>query len=184
MRPLTTAAALLLAGIAAFPFAQPRQVAGGAAPVPATTGLIVGTFDSRAVAIAYVRSDAFDARLKAMRAELSEAQTAGNDARVAELETLGQTMQSAIHQQGFGTAPVDDILATIEERLPAIAEEAGVDVIVSKWALAWERPGAAFVDMTRVMAGQFDPDDETLEVIRQVLDSDPVPAEQLSQFDD
>ena len=39
----------------------------------------------------------------------------------ADLNALGPAMQQRFHHQGFGGAPVDDILARIEDRLPAIA---------------------------------------------------------------
>ena len=109
-------------------------------PEPAPR-VVVGTFDSRAIAVAYIRSDANAELLYQMRAEvesaLAEARAAGDDARVAELEQRGPALQRKYHEQGFSTAPVDDILVHVEDRLAHIAKEAGVDVLVSKWALAY-----------------------------------------------
>ncbi len=135
----------------------------------------VGTFDSRAVAIACVRSDAFADRMRALHAELDQARTAGDEKRVAELEAMGPAMQKQIHGQGFGTAPVDDIIARIEDELSGIAKEAGVDVIAPKWALAYRRPAAKFVDVTDRLAAELDPDAETLKVIRETVASEPIP---------
>ena len=75
----------------------------------------MGTFDSRAVAVAYVRSDAFADSMRALQADLERAKTAGDEERVAELEAMGPAMQKRIHAQGFGTAPVDDVVARIED---------------------------------------------------------------------
>lgn len=139
----------------------------------------VGTFDSRAVAIAYVRSDAFEERLRALKEDLDRARADGDESRAAALEAQGPAMQAQVHRQGFGTAPVDDIIATIVEELPGIATEAGVDVLVSKWALAYRGPSAEFVDVTDRLAAEFDPDSKTLKIIQDILASDPVPLDQL-----
>ncbi len=144
---------------------------------PDAPTVVLGTFDSRAVAIAHVRSEAFAAELAEMRREQEEARAAGNEARVAELDELGRAMQDRAHAQGFGTAPVDDVLARVEGRLPALAAEAGVDVLVSKWALAYRAPSARTVDVTERLAAEFGPDEATWKVIRDVLATEPVEGE-------
>lgn len=148
----------------------------------------MGTFDSRGVAIAYVRSDALGEYLHAQQADveraLQRAREAGDDELAASLEALGPAMQERVHRQGFGTAPVDDILARIEGELPRIAREAGVDVIVSKWDLAYRSPSAKFVDVTELLAGAFDPDADTLASIRNIVRTDPVPPDQLEDHED
>ena len=141
--------------------------------------VVVGTFDSRAIAVAYVHSDGFKERLRALMADLERAKAAGDGELVAELEALGPAMQKRIHQQGFGTAPVDDIIARIEDELPRIAGEAGVDMIVSKWALAYRGPSAQSVDVTDRLAAEFDPDEATLKTIREIVATEPVPLDEI-----
>jgi hypothetical protein len=149
--------------------------------------VVVGTFDSRAVAVAYVRSNAFGEYLRAQKADitraLERAKAAGDGDLLADLEQLGPAMQQRMHYQGFGTAPVDDIIARIEDRLPAVAEEAGVDVIVSKWALTYRSEDAKFVDVTHLLAAEFDPDEETLKTIQHLIKTEPVPLAQLTDHD-
>lgn len=140
----------------------------------AEDALVLGTFDSRGVAVAYVRSPAFAAVLQEMRADLERARAAGDEERVAQLEAEGPALQQVVHEQGFGTAPVDDILEHIADELPAIAQAAGVDVIVSRWQLAYRHPGARTVDVTDQLVAEFEPDEQTLQVIRELLESDPV----------
>ncbi|MHC4429294.1 MAG: hypothetical protein ACYS0D_11945 [Planctomycetota bacterium] len=162
----------------------------GAQDTPAmrkNPAVVVGTFDSRAIAVAYVRSDAFDEYLRAQKADimraLERAKAAGDDELFADLEELGPAMQQRMHYQGFGTAPVDAIIARIEDRLPDIAEEAGVDVIVSKWALTYRNKDAKLVDVTSLLAAEFDPGEETLKTIRQLMKTEPVPLAQLTDHD-
>lgn len=160
----------------------------GASKAPATgepPKVVVGTFDSRAIAIAYIRSDDAEEYLRAQKADvervLGRARAAGDLELVAALDALGPGMQARIHEQGFGTAPVDDILARIEDRLPEIAKAAGVDLVVSKWALAWRDPAAQVVDVTEPLAAAFEPDAETWKVIRSIVKTDPVPRDQLKE---
>jgi hypothetical protein len=149
------------------------------APGPARRAVVVGIFDSRAVATAYVRSKAFNDYVGAQRADigraLERAKAAGDTQLAADLEALGPAMQRRVHRQGFSTAPVDDVIARIEAELPGIAAKAGVDVIVSKWSLAWRRPDAQLVDVTDQLVAEFDPDEKTLEVIRDLVAKQPVP---------
>jgi hypothetical protein len=146
--------------------------------------VVVGTFDSRAVAVAYIRSEPMTEYLRAQMQDLEQvlerARTRGDRELVAEVEELGPTMQRRFHEQGFGAAPVDDILAHIEDRLPNLAREAGVDVIVSKWSLAYTGSSARLVDVTDLLVAQFDPSDETLRSVWQLVETDPVPLDQLS----
>ena len=147
--------------------------------------IVVGTFDSRGVLFAYVGSDEFKDYLSAQHADvgraLERAKAAGDAELVAKLDALGPALQKRIHSQGFGTAPVDDIIARIEDKLPDIAEEAGVDVIVSKWTLAYRSPAARFVDVTDLLAAEFDPDEETWKGIREIVETEPVPLDQLKE---
>ena len=135
----------------------------------------VGTFDSRALAMAYFGSEAFHRQLSDMRAEYETAKTAGDEERVRELDAEGSALQELMHKQGFSTWPVDDILETIKERIPAIAAEADVEVIVSKWDMVYQRSGVALVDVTDLMVRPFEPDPETRKAIQDIQKQDPVP---------
>ncbi len=141
--------------------------------------LVVGTFDSRAVAIAYAASDEFRAKMSAMQEELKQAREAGDTKRVNELEEAGPRLQKVFHTQAFSNAPVRDLVATIQKELPGLAEQAGVDVIVSKWSLTYQKPSARFVDVTTLVAGAFDPDEKALKHIREIVQTDPVPLSEL-----
>ena len=182
MKKLHAGMGLLLGGLLVLTLAAQEPAVSPQAP-----RVVVGTFDSRAIAVAYIRSDAHAKRLNKLRAEveaaLAEARAAGDEARVAELEARGPALQRKAHQQGFSTAPVDDILVHVEDQLPAIAKEAGVDVIVSKWVLTYKRPTASFVDVTEALVAEFDPDEATMKVIKQLLATDPVPLDQLGEDD-
>jgi hypothetical protein len=110
--------------------------------------------------MAYVRSEAFERRFKGLKAEYEKAKATGDQKRVEELEAQGREGQELVHKQGFGTWPVDNILDTIKEKIPGIAKQAGVDVVVSKWHVVYQRSGVELVDVTDLMVEPFDPDEQ------------------------
>ena len=139
----------------------------------------VGIFDSRAVAMAYYRSEAFGRQMNDMRAEYEKAKAAGDEKRVKELEAERPAQQMEMEKQGFGTWPVDNILEKIKGKIPEIAKQADVEVIVSKWNIVYQQSGIEFVDVTDRMVVPFDPDEETMKIVRGIQEQDPVPNEDL-----
>lgn len=137
----------------------------------------VGCFDSRAIAVAFAGSSLHRAELEDVRKRY-EAAKASADAKTREaIETMMEARQAKMHQQGFGTASVSDILRRIEAKLPAVAAAAGVDLLVSRWDVAWQREGVQTVDVTWPLVEVFGPEEKTRGWIRDLLKKDPVPAE-------
>ena len=132
----------------------------------------------------YLRAGAiaqFSSVMKGLHTELKEAKEQGNESKVSELNAKGPALQAKAHQQGFGNAPIDDIIERIEKELPQIAKQAGVDLILSKWNLDFQVPGAKCIDVTDLMVKPFSPTKETLKVIKDVQKQDPVPLEVLKE---
>lgn len=144
----------------------------------------VGIFDSRAVAIAYARSEAFGRAVKSLKEEYAKAKSEGNDQHAKQLEAEGSGRQELMHKQAFSTYSVNSILQIIKERIPGIAAQAKVDVIVSKWDVIYQRPGIEFTDVTDLMVKPFDPDERTLGTIRELLKQNPIPLEELKNDKD
>ncbi len=156
---------------------------GGPAATAAEKGkLRVGTFDSRAVAAAYAASDVHEAYIKRLTQERDKAKAAGDKAKVADIQAEASAHQDQLHQQGFGTASVADILEHVKDKLPAIAKEAGVDAIVSKWDIVYQAPGAELVDITPLMVKPFKPNERTLRIIEDLRKQAPIPARQLQKM--
>ena len=145
--------------------------------------LRVGIFDSRAIAVAYANSEDHDRFLKGVRAEHERARADGNEDRVAEIEAEMSALQDLRHKQGFGTWPVDDVLERIEDLIPDIAADAGVDVIVNRWDLVYQAPAAEFVDVTLAMVAPFDPDERVLQIIEQMRNVAPLSIEEIEAHD-
>ncbi len=169
------AAALVVGAIA--PAAL--SLGGAAPPQDEAPAMVVGSFDSRAVMVAYMRSERFKEDLAGVKQEMASAVEAGDQAAQDAINERMRARQEKAHRQVFSNAPAPEVVALLAEQLPGFAEQAGVDVIVSKWRLAYVGPGARFVDLTDRMVAAFGPDAETLEVVEQIKATDPVPLEQL-----
>jgi hypothetical protein len=182
MKKQALALGMLLGGLFALSIGT-RAARPSLAPPPAPEALVVGTFDSRGVVMAHVRSKAFQDYLRAQQADIGDAieraREAGDLALVKELNALGPAMQRRIHEQGFGSAPIDELMASLADRLPEVASAAGVDLIVSKWQLAYLAEGARTVDVTDALLALFEPTPDTLEGIHELMKQDPVPLEDL-----
>lgn len=150
-----------------------------AAPAP----LVLGTFDSRAVAAAFLRSARFADSLSGIREEMAAAQAAGDQERIDAIDRQMRERQEANHRQVFCAAPIPEVVAMLAGRLPELAAAAGVDVVVSKWELAYVRPGLAPVDLTSTLVAEFDPDQATRDLVAQIVVTAPLPLSELAEHE-
>ncbi|MEW6072220.1 MAG: hypothetical protein AB1726_06430 [Planctomycetota bacterium] len=155
--------------------------AAGTGQTAAPPAARIGTFDSRAVALAYWRSAEGMARLEELHADLEKARAAKDEKRIRELEIEGPGRQVRMHQQVFSTGTVTDILARIQTSIPAIAKEAGVPLVVSKWEVAYRDPSVECVDVTPQLVALFHPDEGVRKMLEGLAGQEPVPIDQLSK---
>jgi len=137
---------------------------------PTPTKFRVGTFDSRAIAIAYARSALFAPVMKDLKDKYEKAKTEKNEKAIKDLEAEGILM----HLQGFSIGSVADILEKVKDNLPKAAQEAGVDIIVSKWEVAYKNPSIEIVDVTSHLVKLFNPDERTLKIIEGLSKQPPI----------
>ena len=145
----------------------------------------IGIYDSRAVAVAFVGSGVYKAtvgkKMADMMTEYKKAESEGDEKRVEELKAWGEAQQALLHKQGFSTAPVDDILGHITDRLPEIKKQAKVDMLISKWntqALAKHKP-AEQVDVTMLLVEAFKPNEKQKKSAIEIQKHKPVPLEKM-----
>jgi Skp family chaperone for outer membrane proteins len=151
---------------------------------PEQAKLRVGTFDSRAIALAYARTEEFNRGVKQLMEEGKKAKAEGNAKKLKELEAKGKAGQQKLHMQGFSTASVNEYLAHIKDQIPAVAKEAGVDVIVSKWDVVYQSPSAEFVDVTNLMVKPFHPNETTLKTIEELKKHKPISLDEAENIND
>ena len=64
-----------------------------------------------------------------------------------------------------------------------MARTAEVDIVVNKWDIVYQGSSAKFVDITNQVVNLFEPDEETLEKIKLILEKPPVPRKELEKMD-
>ena len=127
--------------------------------------IIVGTFDSRAVTLAFGNSPQEAEFYK--RYPEYVAPRAG--ATPEEVEQWKINLKKRQFRQGFGRGDVGEFLDLIKDEIPKIAEKAGVDIIVSKWDIEYQSPKVKLVDVTEALIQPFKPTEERLKIIRDVM---------------
>jgi len=125
----------------------------------------IGVYETRAIAVAWAGSP-YNTRVEEMTAEYKRAEAVGDKQRMAELKKEASKRQDRLHQQGFGRAPVDDLLAPIRDRIPAICQAEGVERIVPTWS--WEAVAKKKVDVTDRLVAEYKPSEQTLQTIAEL----------------
>lgn len=154
--------------------------AANAPSVDAAGAVRIGTYDSRAIAVAHARSAAFAQELDTLRRQRAEAVKAGDKKRIAELEAKGESMQVRKHLQGFSTAPVDEVLDSVRDELAGIARQRDLAAITR--AVDHHEPMVELVDVTDDLVRLFDPDVQTLKVVAELRKQAPLPIEAAAQM--
>ena len=121
--------------------------------------VIIGTFDSRAVMGAY-----------------------GSASRAGRMPHI-EVSKPIAFRQGFGKGDVSEYLDHIRDEIPTIAQKTGVDVIVSKWAIEYHGPNVTFVDVTEALIQPFEPTEEDLEIIHDVMAAPPASEKQIRKLE-
>lgn len=142
----------------------------------------IGTYDSRAIAVAYAGSPFQQKLMAPLKAAHQAAKQGGNQAEVDRLEAQGRAMQQRAHRQAFSTAPVDDLLEQVAEALPAIRRSAGVTTLVSVWdqdGLA-RHAGAGRVDVTAALVDAFQPTAKQRKMVDEIRKKKPLPLDKVT----
>ncbi|HUJ43052.1 MAG TPA: hypothetical protein VLW52_05530 [Opitutaceae bacterium] len=106
----------------------------------------VGVFSRAPVVEAYYRSAAWKARMQAKIQEGNQAAVAGDGTKADQIDREINAMQALAQKQLTGEAPLKNILDLLSADWPAIAKEAGVDMIVE--TPLYQAMGARVVDVT------------------------------------
>jgi len=166
-------------GAAAVLFTQPFFAADTNA-LPAR----IGIYDSRAVSYAYFSSEAQQRQLTNDVAAAKQAKADGQTERFQQLSDALKNKQEHLHLLVFSTAPADEAMLALQERLPAILQQTGVSRLISKWdeTALKQYPKVEKVDVTDLLAGEFKPDAAQLKVIAGLKKSKPVSLDEIKKM--
>lgn len=145
---------------------------------PSANKVRIGTYDSRAVAVAFARSDLWKQQLAPKMDEQRQAKAAGDQKKLDELEAWGAAQQRRLHRQGFSNEPVDNILKLIADELPQVAQDSRVIAIVRQ--ADWRDDGQVeLIDVTDRLVQCFNPDEKTQKIIADLRNRPPVDLDNL-----
>ena len=103
--------------------------AGHAQQPPQSTSERIGTFDSRAISLAFYNSAEFRAefqeKVHRLERDLEATRAAGDSAQVEKMEAYMPAFRQIMHHQGFGVGSVSGIMESLRDELPQIAQDAG-----------------------------------------------------------
>jgi hypothetical protein len=137
---------------------------------PAAAGKVrIGTYDNRAVAVAYAASRFNPVREK--MAEHEAAKRAGDKEKLKALEAWGEEHQRMLHVQGFCRVPVTELLEPVSEKLRALLKEQNLAAIVMSCDVA--APDVELVDVTAQVVELFEPSAKTKEMAQKVRGAKP-----------
>jgi hypothetical protein len=138
----------------------------------------IGTYDSRAVAIAYAASR-FNP-VKEKMAEYEKAKAAGDQAKQKELQAWGEKFQRQLHFQGFGRVPVDDLLAPVKDQVAQLGRDRKLAAITQ--GCDFTSAEVELLDVTDDLVKLYDPSEKTLEYTRSIRKAKVVSLMQLAEM--
>ena len=146
----------------------------------------VGTYDSRAIAVAYAASSFCRDYLRVLNSQYKAAKESGDKKGILRAEMKAKAHQKQLHMQGFSTAPVDDLLLHIKKELPEIRKKAAVDVIVSKWDKKSldKYKNAEKKDITMLLVMAYKPKPRTIKIVKQIQTRKPITLKQAENIKD
>lgn len=114
-------------------------------------------------------------------ARQSDSATKANDtARLKELSVGIMSYQHLLHQMIFSNGSIIMAMNIVKDKLPELAKNEGVSMIVSKWELNFSDPSIAIIDVTDQVAKLFNPKENIDKMAADIKKQEPVPLEDLT----
>jgi hypothetical protein len=144
----------------------------------------IGLYDSRALAYAHFWSPECQRDLQELIKAAREAKASGQTNRFKELASKIKKQDAQNHLQVFSTAPVDDVLAAMKERLAAVQKETGVSRFVSKWDASAlnQLPTTEKIEVTDQLLREFKLTDQQKKVVEEMRKQKPLPLDQATKL--
>jgi hypothetical protein len=141
----------------------------------------IGTYDNRAIVIAYAHSRFQIDDVAKKKAELDQAQAAGDEKKVQEAKQWDENRQREFHIQGFSRALVGDLLKPLQKEIDQLAARLNLSAIAGE--CDFHAAGVEIVDITDELVALYDPDERTLRNVAGIRQVDPVSLAQTAMMD-
>jgi|CZKP01.1.fsa_nt_gi hypothetical protein len=137
----------------------------------------VGTYDSRAVEIAYFNSaysHSIMQTMKELNVKMQKAKQESDSAMIKKLNFEGPTRQAILHEKGFGTGSIRFEIMEIKDKIDSLAKAEKIDLVVSKWELNYSNANCEVIDITEKIADLFKPNKRFKNMLPDILKSEPI----------
>ncbi len=142
--------------------------------VTAQKKLRIGTYDSRIIAITCLNSSFYKNPMQKLYDRMKAAREKGDKKEIESIEWEAGARQMFRHEQGFGTGSAMEFLDLIKDELKKLAQKEKLDLIVSKWELAFIGNEVEKGDVTLKLAGIFAPGKNIEEMAAGMMKQPPV----------
>jgi hypothetical protein len=178
VRTVLAALACLTAGALA---SAAEHTATGRPPEPR-----VGVYDSRVVAYAHFWSEPARQQRDALVQRAKAARDAHDTPALKDLERQIAAGQKRIHLQTFSTAPAEEAMLALQDKLPALQRELGVGRFVAMWDTGALKgiPESNRIDVTDRLARELlEPTDKQRKTMESIKAAKPLPLSQAKLLD-
>lgn len=136
----------------------------------------IGVFDSRAVVLACYNSKFSTQKeiFNSLGTQMKEAKEKDDKESIAKLEREAGLRQAMLHEQGFGTGSINNIIEPIKDKIAKLAEEQNLSVVVSKWELLFNTKDCEIIDVTEQMVNFFEPTDKIKSMVKEIMQTEPL----------
>ena len=144
----------------------------------------VGVYDSRTIAYAHFWSEGYQQKIKDLAKSAKEAKAAGDMVRFRDMEAELKNEQDQNHLRVFSTAPVDSILALMQNRVDEVQRTTRVGRLVSKWdaPTLTQFKQAEQIDVTDALLRDFRPNEKQMKVIADIRKQKALPLEKAQEL--
>jgi hypothetical protein len=147
----------------------------------------IGVYDSRCVAYAHFWTDEYQRKHNEHADNLKAAKKSGDAKELEKWNKIVWDERRGAHRQVFSTAPVDEILDEIKDRISEIKKKAGVSMLISKWdeKKLNQYKSAEKMDVTDLLVGEFKfpQTDKHKKVLDEMKKVKPVPLDQVDKIE-
>lgn len=144
----------------------------------------IGVYDSRVIAYAHFWSEPHQQKIKDLAKSAKEARASGDTVRFRDMEAELKNEQDQSHLRVFSTAPIDSILALMQNRVDEVQRTTRVSRLVSKWDAVTLKQfqHAEQFDVTDALLRDFRLNDKQMKVIADIRKQRPLALEKAQEL--
>ncbi len=140
----------------------------------------IGVYDSRVVVFAWSRSNYFKEHFEKIRQHSDSVIKTNDTLKIKEVSIQAMSYQHLLHQMVFSNGSAAGIMELVKDKLPDVAKEAGVKIVLSKYELSYQDPSVEIVDLTPQVCQLFKPTENIDKMADGIKKSQPIPLDKLS----